>query len=95
MMEQVQKFGLQPEALGADKAYGSGELLEWLLARGVQPHIPVIDRRHQTYGRFTRDQFRHDPARNLYYCPEGKALRYRGLSRAQRGHIYQTTEADL
>ena len=94
MMEQVQKFGLQPEALGANKAYGSGEFLEWLLARGVQPHIPVIDRRHQTYGRFTRDQFRHDPARNLYYCPEGKALRYRGLSRAQRGHIYQTTEAD-
>ena len=94
MMEHMQKFGLQPQALGADKAYGSGEFLEWLLARGVQPHIPVIDRRHQTYGRFTRDQFRHDPARNLYYCPEGKALRYRGLSRTQRGHIYQTTEAD-
>ena len=94
MMEHIQKFGLQPQALGADKAYGSGEFLEWLLTRGVQPHIPVIDRRHQTYGRFTRDQFRHDPARNLYYCPEGKALRYRGLSRTQRGHIYQTTEAD-
>jgi len=73
MMEHIQQFGLQPQAL-ADN--------------------PVIDRRHQTYGRFTRDQFRHDPARNLYYCPEGKALRYRGLSRTQRGHIYQTTEAD-
>jgi hypothetical protein len=53
MVEQVQKFGLKPETLGADKAYGSGEFLAWLLDRGVQPHIPVIDRRHQTKGRFT------------------------------------------
>jgi hypothetical protein len=46
MVEQVQKLGLKPESLGADKAYGSGEFLAWLLDRGVQPHIPVIDRRH-------------------------------------------------
>jgi len=50
MVEQVQKLGLKPESLGADKAYGSGEFLAWLLDRGVQPHIPVIDRRHQTKG---------------------------------------------
>ena len=94
MMQQVQTLGLQPEAVGADKAYGSGEFLAWLLARGVQPHIPVIDRRHQTDGRFTRDQFHYDPANNVYSCPEGKVLRYRGLSRTTQGHIYQTTEAD-
>jgi hypothetical protein len=64
MVEQVQK--LQPERLGADKAYGSGLFLEWLLAQGVKPHIPLIDRRHQTHGCFTRDQFRYDPARNVY-----------------------------
>jgi hypothetical protein len=56
MVERVEKLGVQPESLGADKAYGSGEFLAWLLDRGVQPHIPVIDRRHQTEGRFTRDQ---------------------------------------
>ena len=54
MIERIEKFGLRPESLGADKAYGSGEFLAWLLARGVQPHIPVIDRRHQTGGRFTQ-----------------------------------------
>jgi hypothetical protein len=84
MIERVQKFGLQPESLGADKAYGSGEFLAWLLARGVQPHIPVIDRRHQTGGRFTRDQFRYEPTENTYYCPEGKPLRYRGQQRPAR-----------
>jgi hypothetical protein len=48
MIESVQQLGLRPGNLGADKACGSGEFLAWLLARGVQPHIPVIDRRHQT-----------------------------------------------
>src|SRR2546425_70105 len=55
----IKKLGVRPESLGADKGYGSGEFLAWLLARGVQPHIPVIDRRHQTGGRFTREQFRN------------------------------------
>jgi hypothetical protein len=64
MMEKVEQLGIRPQSVGADKAYGSGEFLAWLLARGVQPHIPVIDRRHQTEGRFTRDRFRYEPAEN-------------------------------
>jgi transposase len=93
MIERIEKFGLRPESVGADKAYGSGEFLAWLLARGVQPHIPVIDRRHQTGGRFTRDQFRFEPAENAYYCPEGKPLRYRGQHRTVRGFSYCSTAA--
>jgi Transposase DDE domain len=92
-VERVKKLGVQPESLGADKAYGSGEFLAWLLAQGVQPHIPVIDRRHQTDGRFTRDRFRYEPAENAYYSPEGKALRYRGLQRTSQGYAYCATEA--
>jgi len=93
MVEQVQKLGLQPETLGADKAYGSGEFLAWLLDRGLQPHIPVIDRRHQTKGLFTRDQFRYEPVENAYYCPEGKALHYRGQRRESQGSVYRSTAA--
>jgi len=93
MVERVEKLGLKPESLGADKAYGSGEFLAWLLARGVQPHIPVIDRRHQTGGHFTRDQFRYDSTENVYYCPEGKPLRYRGQHRTERGSSYCSTAA--
>ena len=33
MVERVEKFGLRPESLGADKSYGSGEFLAWLLSR--------------------------------------------------------------
>jgi len=93
MIERVEKLRLRPESLGADKAFGSGEFLAWLLARGVQPHIPVIDRRHQTGGHFTRDQFRYEPAENVYYCPEGKPLRYRGRRRDSQGYAYCSTAA--
>jgi len=92
MVERVRKLGIPAETLGADKAYGSGEFLAWLLEQKVQPHIPVIDHRHQTGGRFTRDDFRYDPTQDVYYCPEGKALRYRGLQRAQRAYAYCATE---
>ena len=93
MVEQVEKLGLCPECLGADKAYGSGEFLAWLLARDIQPHIPVIDRRHQTRGHFTREQFRYEPQENTYYCPEGKPLRYRGRRRDSQGYAYCSTAA--
>ena len=93
MVERAEKLGIRPEDLGADKAYGSGEFLAWLLDRGVQPHIPVIDHRHQTKGRFTRDQFRYEPAENAYYCPEGKVLSFNGRRRESRGYLYRSTEA--
>ena len=60
----------------------------------MQPHIPVIDRRHQTDGHFTREQFRYEPAENIYYCPEGKPLRLRGVQRTSQGYAYQARETD-
>ena len=93
MLAQVkERFGVCPESLGADKAYGSGEFLAWLLERDIQPHIPVIDRRHQTRRRFTRDQFQYDPVENVFRCPQGQTLRYRGMDRQGQGHIYRTAE---
>jgi transposase len=93
MLNQVHQLGFHPETLAADKAYGSGEFLAWLLDSGVQPHIAVIDRRHQTRGLFTRDEFRYEPAENAYYCPEGKALAYRGRRRESQGYLYRSTQA--
>ncbi len=93
MIEHVSRLGIRPLNLAADKAYGSGEFLAWLLARDIQPHIPVIDRQHQTRGLFTRDAFRYEPAENAYYCPEGKPLHYRGQRRSSAGDLYRSTEA--
>ena len=46
MLDRVEKrFGLYPEKLAADRAYGSAEMLGWLVhERGIEPHIPVFDK---------------------------------------------------
>ena len=93
MIEHVRRLGIRPQNPAADKAYGSGEFLAWLLERDIQPHIPVIDRQHQTRGHFTRDAFRYEPTENAYYCPEGKPLHYRGQRRSSTGNLYRSTEA--
>jgi hypothetical protein len=48
MIERSQdRFGLYPERLAADSAYGSAEMLAWLVhERGIEPHIPVFDNSH-------------------------------------------------
>ncbi len=91
MLDRARHLGIQPEGLSADKAYGSGEFLAWVLARGINPYVSVIDRRHQQRDRFSRDDFRYDPVENAYYCPEGQRLGYRGRSRRAQGKIYSST----
>lgn len=93
MLEHVRQLGIQPESLSADKAYGSGEFLAWVLAQGIQPYVAVIDRRHQQPGRFSRDDCRYDAVENAYYCPEGQRLRYRGKNRSSQGLVYSSTPA--
>jgi hypothetical protein len=48
MIDRAEKrFGLYPEKLAADRAYGSAEMLGWLVhERGIEPHIPVFERRN-------------------------------------------------
>lgn len=79
MVERTQdRFGLWPERLAADSAYGSAEMLAWLVhERGIEPHIPVFDKSSRTDGTFSRSDFPYDHARDLYACPAGKELRPR------------------
>jgi transposase len=68
------RFDLQPKKLAADTAYGSGGNLAWLMERGIEPHIPILDRTSQTNGVFTRNDFTFDRTINAYICPGGKHL---------------------
>jgi transposase len=76
-------FDLYPEKLIGDTAYGTAEMLDWLVnERGIEPHIPVFDKSRRTDGTFSRDDFAYDHKRDCYICPAGKELR-------QRQKIYQ------
>jgi transposase len=76
MIERTEeRFGLKPERLAADTAYGAAPMLNWLVEeKGIAPHIPVFDRSKRDDGTFSRSDFRYDPTSDVYHCPAGKAL---------------------
>ncbi len=67
MIERTEeRFGLWPERLAADTAYGSAEMLAWLVhERVIEPHIPVFDKSQRTDGTFSRDDFTYDQGARL------------------------------
>ena len=76
MIERTEaSFGIKPEWLAADTAYGSASNLDWLVnQRGIAPHVPVIDKSKRDDGTFNREDFTFDKERNVYICPAGKVL---------------------
>jgi transposase len=76
MIERTEeRFGLKPERLVGDTAYGAAPMLNWLVEKkGIVPHIPVFDRSKRDDGTFSRSDFRYDPASDVYRCPAGKTL---------------------
>ena len=74
----IEGFDLYPAKLIGDTAYGSAEMLNWLVnEHAIEPHIPVFDKSHRRDGTFSRDDFAYDHKRNCYVCPAGKQLRQR------------------
>jgi len=76
MIERTEeRFGLKPERLAADTAYGSAANLNWLVNdKKIAPHIPVIDKSKREDGIFSREDFTFDKERNIYICPAFKIL---------------------
>jgi Transposase DDE domain len=71
-------FDLYPAKLIGDTAYGTAEMLNWLVnEHGIEPHIPVFDKSQHVDGTLSRDDFAYDHKRDFYICPAGKELRQR------------------
>ena len=70
---------LKPKWIAADVAYGTGEMIGWLVERKIDPHIPVWDQSEiASEGKFARADFVYDKTRDVYVCPNGKELRTSG-----------------
>ena len=76
MLERTEeRFGIKPERLAADTAYGSAATLDWIVnAKGIAPHIPVFDKSKRKDGTLSREDFIWDKKNNVYICPAGKTL---------------------
>ena len=104
MVERVEKrFELKPTRLIGDTAYGSAEMLGWMVEeKAIEPHVPVWEKGERNDGTFSRSDFVFDPASNTYTCPGGKVLRQyrRNFTNARKGitkantMIYRASQLD-
>jgi hypothetical protein len=67
-------FGLKPDRLMADTAYGTGKFLRVVVDADIAPYIPVWDKSARDDGTFSRSDFAFDKEKNIYTCPAGKTL---------------------
>jgi transposase len=89
MIDRTEKaFGLRPQRLAADTAYGTGRLIAWLLDRAIAPHIPVWERHPPADGMFSRSDFAYDAERDVYICPNGRFLKTTGTIHEGRVRNY-------
>lgn len=98
-IEQIRKakwrYKIMPESLGADKGYATGEFIHNVINEHIQPHIPILDyQRHNHKGIYSRKEFAVDQTRNIMICPEGKELRYWGIHKQSRQHVYRASTKD-
>ena len=96
MLERTEgRFGLKPERLAADSAYGSAPMLNWLVTeKQIAPHIPVLDKSRRQDGTFSRDDFRFDATADVYECPGGKQLRTSGTVHDGKTLLYRASKLD-
>src|ERR1700682_2162843 len=96
MIERTEeRFGLKPERLAADTAYGAAPMLNWLVEeKGIAPHIPVNDKSNREDGTFSRSDFRYDPKNKIYHCPGGKLLRTSGTVHNDKTLLYRASRRD-
>src|ERR1700677_5153068 len=66
----LDRFDLYPARLLGDSAYGSAEMLGWLVyEHGIEPHVTVFDKSTRQDGTFSRDDFTYDHVGDVYSCP--------------------------
>ena len=96
MIERAdERFELYPERLAGNSAYGSGEMLEWLVhERGIEPHVPVFDKSKRTDGSFSRQDFTYDHQGDVYVCPAGKMLTCKGTVVNDNQLLYRARKYD-
>ena len=75
MIDRVeQRFDLKPSRLIGDTAYGTAEMLGWMVdEKAIEPHVPVWDKTERHDGTFSRSSFEWREAHNEYRCPGRQA----------------------
>jgi transposase len=89
------RFGIKPEWLVGDTAYGSAPNLDWLVnEQKIAPYIPVVEKSKREDGTFSRADFSFDKERDIYICPAGKVLTTTGKVVTDDQLLYRARKRD-
>jgi hypothetical protein len=90
MIDRVEeRFGIKPEYLIGDTAYGNAATLGWLVNdKQIDPYIPVWTRADGRKGIMPNSDFTWNEKKDEYRCPQGQPLRREWRPfRTSRTHI--------
>ncbi len=103
MLDRTERaFGLKPKRFIGDTAYGSVDLVHWIVEeKHIEPHVSLWERPPRD-GIFHHKEFVYDAKTNSYTCPAGKLLKqYRRNFKVPRSEIpksgirnYRATKAE-
>jgi len=69
-----ERFGIKPHRLMGDKAYGTADMLQWIVEeKQISPHVSFWEKKHKD--KFNRSDFVFDPTAGTFTCPAGKLLK--------------------
>ena len=96
MVDRVEhRFDLKPTRLIGDTAYGTSEMLGWMVdEKDIEPPVPVWDKAQRKDGTLGRSDFTWDADAAEYRCPQGKPLRSSGKPTADNTLIYRSSLHD-
>lgn len=90
----AERFALKPDHVAGDVAYGTGEMLGWLVGQHIDPHIPVWDKSRRKDDTFSREDFAYDRTHDVYVCPAGRTLKTTGRTVGDNTLYYRAIKAD-
>src|SRR6202140_1483463 len=71
----MERFDLYPAKLMGDSAYGSADMLGWLVHKhGIEPHVTGFAKSARKHETFSPEAFTYDHERDIYICPGGRML---------------------
>jgi len=96
MVDRVEdRFGIKPTHLIGDTAYGTAEMLGWMVdEKAIEPHVPVWDKAERKDGSLGRSDFQWVAEADEYRCPQGKPLRSTGKPTADDTLLYRSSIHD-
>lgn len=91
--KRLNKFGLRPEEVSADKGYCSGKNLKEFEQRQIKAFIPS-QKYINANGNINSKEFIYNEQENLFVCPKGKQLKLYSYEKKRQRYRYRARKED-